>query len=505
MAASLGTDNRGGITFTQLMTARPRPLPISAVVALAVAPAALAVPSSLSDAVPKDAVAAYLADSSRAGKPESNAGSSLGLATFVIDQAHELGLLSGLDLQCRAWFDALASASVVVEHPYALVLLDVRAAGLVDGGHRLAGLHAALIVHTGGANRAIEGRIQHLLNIYTNSLESTLTTQTGEHGAVFTLGDRRLPQWTVLTWGPVGELYVVAIGEGSFRRIEDVLADRSLSLTGDAWFGGAFEAAGGSSAAVAVYARPDRLYLEADDLFAAKIDRVRREMRAHDVDRGLWTLAFTGRSLEARQYLHRNGADQLRSLTGHHLAGVPEHRIIPAECTGYIILDLTPQALCDTVCEAYMAARSPEARRWLRAYWRNVQAKAEVSIAEDIITHLGRGAAIYDYPPHALRLPLAWTIVLPIEGDATELRKSVDRLAGVWAEELAEAGSLRLQRDPDGIWYLFFGINGPAIGLTDRWLVVSFSPEAVRRNTSHLALVEPPTAAGLLPAGDQQP
>jgi hypothetical protein len=420
----------------------------------------------------------------------------LGLATFVIDRAGDFGLLSGLDTECRAWFDALASLSVVLEHPYSLTLLDARAEVLDDGGHRLAELHAALVVHTGGENSDIESRIQHLLNAYTNSAESTLESTMTWRGPMYTLRDRRLPQWVVLRWGPIGDKYVVTIGEGAFTRVEAVQSNQGLSLASDAWLEKAFKAAGGSSAAAVAYATPTRLYAGADAQFAEKIDRVREAILAKDIEKGLWTFAFAGRAVEAKGFLRRDGVDELRPVTTDRIGGVPESQVIPETATGYAVLDIEPQKLCDSVCEAYLAARSPGTRQELRAYWRDLQRKAEVSIAGDIMVHLGRGVAIHNSPRHALRLPLAWTIVMPVVGDVGDLRKNIDRIAGVWRDQLAEVGTVGLRQSPDGIWYLYFGINGPAVGVTDRWLVASFSPDAVRKNLAHLESAGRPIADG---------
>ncbi len=87
---------------------------------------------------------------------------------------------------------------------------------------------------------------------------------------------------------------------------------------------------------------------------------------------------------------------------------------------------------------------------------------------------------MHDYPPHVLRLALARTFLFPISGDATVLRDRLDRLfehlSGI--EDLPPIPQLR--HDPDGVWYLFVGLAGPAFTVTDDWLVVSFSPRAVR-------------------------
>jgi len=109
---------------------------------------------------------------------------------------------------------------------------------------------------------------------------------------------------------------------------------------------------------------------------------------------------------------------------------------------------------------------------------------------------------VHDYPPHALRLPPAWTILAGVDGDSGKLRANLDRLLEVARKELQNGGSMRLRRDDDGVWYLYVGLNGPALAVTDRWLLVSFSPEAVRQNIAFLQLGSSPISARAAPAHD---
>jgi hypothetical protein len=73
-----------------------------------------------------------------------------------------------------------------------------------------------------------------------------------------------------------------------------------------------------------------------------------------------------------------------------------------------------------------------------------------------------------------------------------DLRAAIDKLFTVWQSELREAAApVSLRRDADGIWNLFLGLEGPALGLSDRWLVISFSPAAVRQNLEFLSKSSP--------------
>ena len=523
------------------------------VILLAVAGYACAMPPErqgrplILDAVPSDVAAVYFHAGPDTDAPISEARGVFELAAFLADGAHEIGLLSKVDSTTRLWIDALASMSVVLRYPHVIVLFDISARPRGDGGHRLAGMHAALIVDTSdspcsgrrprqpsrktacwdglrdaGRYRQIEQRIQHLLNIYANRDDTVLTTRTCQGGgadvveAQFTIRDRRLPSWATITWGPIREMYVVAIGDGTFNRIAESMRDPSQSLRVDEWFASAFETAGGpqvcAGGGLGWYIHFDRLRVAAraghkwhrcpngsgvdpdSSGLADKIDRVLASLRLTGAERGLWTVRYgsdsarqgapadRGRAVEVDGVVRRDGKDVQSAVADNRFLTDLGESVIPDDATGYAIIDCNPRTVLQALCEAYLAARSPAGQRASRSFWRSLQERAGVSIERDIVSHLGRYVVIHNHPPHALRLPLMWTILIRIDGSPDALRMQIDRLLEYVRQELVRAGSVQLRRDSDGLWYLQLGINGPALAVTDQWLIISFSPQAVRQN-----------------------
>jgi hypothetical protein len=430
------------------------------------------------------------------------------------------------------WFDALAALPAVGRHPHAVLLFDIAAEARSDGGHELARLHAALVLHTAGDNGEIERRIQHLLNTYTNTRDTVLTEKS-KHGCItFTLQDRRLPPWATITWGRIDDHFVVAVGDGSYDRIAGTIEGRAGSLGGDTWFADVCARTGcvpGSTppsatahpgparhapyhqgdASVAFYVHLEKLKLAADAPLAAKIERVAAALGLAGVERGLWTLGHRGPALELRGVLRRGGRDETYTVAGPELLESFDVPVIPDEAGGYAVLDCHPRRMLHGLSEAYLAAKSPRSRERSRAFWRDLEAAAGVSIERDIFSQLGGPVVIHDYPQHAFHLPLAWTILMPIEGDAAALRGKINRLLNAGRQRLApehpsasddydtsrrEWSMLQLRRDPDGVWFVQFGLVGPALAVTDRWLVISYSPWAVRAN---LALLSPDRSAKL--------
>ncbi len=445
------------------------------------------IPAALLQAVPEDAAAACFYAGPGEAEPSGEQHSTLRFAAFLADRAFELGLLSRVDPSVRAWIDVLVSVAIAWEHPHAVALFDFTATPRTDGGHRLAGLRAAVVIAPGDGRADLQQRIQHLLNTYTNRDETLLVPRSNGAEVVFDLRDKRLPDWATLTWGPVGDLYVIAFGEDTFSRITETVNDVSGSLAAGIWFAPAFLQADGTHASFVGYVHFDALRHGADPLLARKIERVRTALRRGDVERGLWTFRYAGRALEAGGVLRRKGTDERPVIAGRRLLNRVTGSVIPNGARRYAVIDCSPHTLFRAVCEAYLAARSPAAGQKIRAFWRKVEAESGVSFDRDLFSPLGHAVVIHDYPPHPLRIPVARTVLFQIEGDAKALRDRVDHLFDFISREYLNAGWLRLEHDPDGIWYLQFGFLGPALAITDQWVVVSFSPEAVRQNVAILS------------------
>ena len=472
-------------------------------------------PADMLDVVPADGAVVYFHAGPPSDVPPSSTRGTLALAAFLVDRAHEIGILSKVDATARLWIDVLASASVVLDYPHTIVLFDVSARPRGEGGQRLAGLHAALIVHTRGQNAAIEQRVQHMLNMHTNNEDTVLTTQTGQEGGAegtgprFEIRDRRLPEWVSVTWGPIGQTYVVAFGEGSFDRVADAASDRTRSLAADEWFTKAFEATGGDRATLGWYIDFARLRPKDDELLADKMDRVLTSLRLAGTKRGLWTLRFKStpdgrsRAVEVDGIARRNGRDEQRAIAANRFLSQLGEPVIPDGATAYTIIDCNAQTVFDSVCQGYLAARSPAGRQSSRKFWHDLQERAGVSIDRDIVPYLGHYVVIHDYPQQAFRLPLMWTVLIRVDGDPAALRARADKLLAYVQKELVGISPVQLRHDSDGLWYLQFGINGPALAVTDRWLIISFSPQAVRQNIAFLYPPEVSSPAEPKPAPDK--
>src|SRR5262249_30103908 len=151
-----------------------------------------------------------------------------------------------------------------------------------------------------------------------------------------------------------------------------------------------------------------------------------------------------------------------------------------------LLLDIAPHEWMQCIVKSYLVGRRPDARRQTQEEWAQLESEAGISVEKDIFAPMGRGIVVHDSPKDALHLPFAWTRLIRVSGDPAKLRESVDKLFGVWRQRLGESNPLQLRRADDGVWFLYFGLEGPALKVEDQWIVVSFSPEAVRENVKYI-------------------
>jgi len=501
---------------------------------LSTAPIARGEIDALLSAVPSDALFVHLVRGPDLFQGESTAGSSEGanrqlartlLAGLAVDSAQRWGLLSNTSDSLRHWLDGIASAATALQFPHAVVVLDAAARARSDGGHELAGLHAAIILRTNGNNMPLVDRINHLLRSYTNREDTKLTEESDSARSRYRITDRRLPDWFCLEWGAVGDWYVVSVGKGAFLRIRSTIEGSGVSLATDQRCRNAWDRIGASRADLAWYLHVARLADPADAELAGKIRDVFAAFGMGDVRKAVAAVRVCDQVVEIDACLVRPDGEERIRLAGARPPGensrkeVPRHdtilsrrprlapcgrfdpnclrkagrfrpageeadrpSFIPDGALGYSIVQIAPGRLMHALRSAWLASRSEDGRESSLEFWRTVERRSGVSLDADIFARLGRYFVIHDYPPHPLHVPLLWTIAVPIERESEALREKLDRLFTYASGELARDDGWRLHRHDDGIWSLHLGIEGPAVYVGQEWVLISFSPVAVRMN-----------------------
>jgi hypothetical protein len=433
---------------------------------------------SLARLVPADVLAAYMVDTpSPDGAPAKS--NSFEIAAVLIDQAFALGFLNSLDIVVRGWLDTIASISNVIDHPHAVMLFDLQVERADYESHRVSSLRAALVMRARGENKRLEKRIQHLLASYTNQEATTLDSLQVDSQTVHRLQDRRLADWLIICWAQVGDYFVVAIGEESMRQVVATILSKEKTIWQEPSFREGVEALAAQHALITVLLRFNRLE-EKSPTLGAKVRRMQAVLAMDNCKEGVWAAGYSGRSLEIRQWLRHQDKGKLHVIAGAEYLSEGVRSALPEAARTFAAIGVEPSVWYERIRGAFLAARSRKNAAESRAYWSNVERDAGLLFAE-LFSRLSGPILVHDYPEHALRLPPAWTIAVPIKGDAIALRKEIDAILTYWQKAL-EGGSWGLSRSADGLWFMKVGLEGPSITVTDWYLVISFSPHAVRQN-----------------------
>lgn len=448
---------------------------------------ASAIPDRLLRATPQDVIAALYMEPDTASGTEGTPGEML---IGALRRARGMGLFGKLESDTRLIFDLLNCWPVLQRYPRAYMLHDIGLRRLETGGNRLDRLAMSLVLQTGSDTAAVRGLVQQFLNSYTNEESGRLEKITIAGHSFHRLTDSSVPSWVVWEWGQVDDLFIVSIGAGSSERILRALAGDGPTLLSDDWFQTGHRHTQGTAARLELYLNvaslQERIGESAQDRFRAVVDSLDLQFS----EKSIWTIGTEERAYTCYAYHRKDGADLLARISDPRTYR-PEHKqLIPAEAESYAILNTHCAALVRRIRSTYLSAQRLEKRFELIRGWDTLARTQKVNFEGDVLRQLGNHVIIHDHPRHPLGLPLMRTILIEISGDSDRVRRALDRTFSYCASLLTIAAakrkmpavSLALRHAPDGIWYLQYGIYGPAITVADGWLIISYSPEAVRVN-----------------------
>ncbi len=469
---------------------------------------ASAIPDRLLRATPQEIIAALYLEPNRIADAEGTPGEML---IGALSRARGMGLFGELESDTRLIFDLLHCWPVLHRYPRAYLLHDIGLRRLETGGNRLDRLAMSLVLQTGSDTAAVRALVQQLLNSYTNEESGQLEKVTIAGHMFHRLTDSSVPSWVVWEWGQVDDLFIVSVGAGSSERILRALAGDGPTMLSDDWFQAGHRHTKGTAALFELYVNvasfQQRIGESAQDRFRAVVDSL--DLRFSE--KSIWTIGLEDRAYSCYAYHRKDGADLLARLSDPSRYQ-PEHKqLIPAEAKTYTILNTDCAALVRRIRSTYLSAQRLEKRFELIRGWDTLARTQQVNFEADVLRQLGNYVIIHDHPEHPLGLPLMRTILIEISGDAGRVRRALDHTLEYCASHLNSAAAKRkmttispvLRYTPEGIWYIQYGIYGPAITVADGWLVISYSPEAVRVNLSTGTNAPPPMPS--LKSGKPQP
>jgi len=459
-------------------------------------------PRSLTSLVPADCLVMYAAKPYASLVPVTQAATTRASGE---DEAPQLSIASILVFlsasglipdEGQVFADVAAALPLLGEFEHAFVLLDVSSRIVPvttqpgadeEVSLRLKDLQAAVVFRTEGRQRLVLEQINRIVGRYTNEKVGELETIESAGFTHQRLSDDRLPGWAVWEWGRFDDFFIVSFGAGAFERIRRTYTGEEPCLAEDPWYESTHTATEGSRAAAQAYIALSLLEKKLARVAQRRHTQVIRALGAENIDKDLWTIGQEGRAITWYRCYRKNGQDVHRRYSDPGSPSARHERIIPPQAGRYGIIHVPTRWLVDNLPRAWVAARSESHVRAWNKVWANLEKEVGVDIRGGLIEHLRETVVIFDYPPHPLRIPFALTIAIEID-DSKAVQMASDTLLEAWSKYLdqrAEQTGRKLLRakvrhDADGVWFVQAGILGPALKVTDGYIVLSWSPQALR-------------------------
>lgn len=446
-----------------------------------------AIPPKLIQATPRSVVAALYLEG-RSGEQADHTAAELIAA--VLSRGGVMGLFGELNDTERITLDLLTCWPVIRRYPRAYLLHDIKLRRLPTGGNRLDGLALSLVLQTGEHRVEIQRLVQQLLSKYTNDQSGHLEQITIGGRPFHRLTDSSLPSWVVWEWGQYEDTFIVSVGAGSCEKVIRALSESASSIAGEEWFSTAQQRCQANAAGFELFIDAGLLQERLGDSARDRFHAVVESLGLHAARKSLWTVGSSGRAYSCYAY-HQDDTGESFEQLSEPASYRPDHqRLVPEGASGYAIFQTSGAALLRRIRSCYLASQRLEKRVELLAGWERLARERKVNFERDVLGQLGEFVIVHNHPRHPFGLPLMWTVLIEIKGDAKRVERTVSQVLSYCEEKLdaaasrKDAGFIRplLRRTPSGIWYVQYGLSGPAVAVTDGWLVISYSPEALRLN-----------------------
>lgn len=469
---------------------RPRPRPtaftafaLSLLAAGALSQHAPAQPAGPLDLIPADALLCWhgrpFPDTDPAASQPSTLGTLIDLGTRIAGRP--------LDGMTRLTVRLVETVGLMIRYPHALAILDARAKphDRSEAGRKVDQLRVALVVKSDGASEPFRRVIQKIVNEQTDAAAAVLERRTIGRFSYQELRDSRLPEWSVVAWGDIGDYFVLTLGRDVWPQVARVAVGEQPALGTDPWVRNA-RARYGETALLEIMVAIARIRERLDEFVDGRASDFFRAWHADDIDRAYWALGFEGRGLFCIANFEKNGRGLERVFADPKLTD--DLKPLIPETARYAVYRIPMADMVGRFFSGLLATRSAPDRARLEQTWARVQSEQGIDAQRDVLANLGERWICLNHPPHPLRIPLAMTTLTEIRSNPQRVRAAVDALCSalqqVWDADTQpdqQAAATRLVHESDGLWTLQFGfIAGPAWVVTDRYLVTSWSPAALR-------------------------
>ncbi len=394
-----------------------------------------------------------------------------------------------LDARARMWARGIDAFGLAIRFPHVFVLVDASAKAAPDNPEIKRGdrIRFAMIVRTGDQDAAFARVIQATINEQTDQAKARLEKKQAGRWSYMELQEQRLPEWCTIAWGRLDDYFVLTVGPEVWPTIAAVALGQEESLSRTPWLVES-RAKRGRDALIEIIVRSEAIRDRLDPFVDNRASAFFDAWHSDKIERAHWALGFEGRALYCVGHFVEAGHTRTRLFADPDIR-TPELLATIPDTARYAIYEISPARTIPSFFNGLLATRSEVERRNILRLWERIQAENAFDAQRDILSHLGDHIVMHNDPPHPLHLPLAMTTLTEIREQPQQVRDALDRLCEAWRaaqlkhqEETGGPVNAIVNRDNDGIWFLEFApmVAGPAWTVTDRFLITSWSPAALR-------------------------
>lgn len=374
----------------------------------------------------------------------------------------------------------------MINYEYAIVLLDCAAKPVANRpyAYRINELQLAGVVRCGEHSERFLEMISKTVNAVTTEEQAVLETRERHGWRYQVLLDKRLDAEDVFSWGKIGDHFVLAFGEGTFEKIADAAAGESMSAARDEWTQQARRGRANDTY-VEFLVNSDQIRNGLDPYVGGAASEFFSAWDADRLSRSHWAFGMIGPGMFCSAHF-RIGDSTVERVYAEPL---PESSSLLATIppnVNYAVWDLPLERFLNRFFASLVATRDEETRRRIESEWARIQREFKFDAQADVLANLGDTIIQHKYPMHPLRIPVCVTTLIEIRHNPAQVARAVEIMCNAWQNGINEninKGIVMpavLTRDADGIWFLNFGLAGPAWIVTDRFIVASWSPMALR-------------------------
>jgi len=402
-----------------------------------------------------------------------------------------------LDAGTRLLLRAVELCAVTIRYPHAFALIDVSAKPLDSDPavKRVDQLRCVLVARPTRSGETLPTSrpadaflriIQKAVNDATDSAAATLVTRRVGSWAYQELRDRRLPEWSVIAWGYLDDCFVLTLGEDVWPLVARVATRDAPALGDDAWYTDVRRVRQDLTL-IEIFVAVQRAAQKLDPLLDNRVSAFFHAWDGGPLERMHWSFGLDGRALFCLAHFRIGDETYARLYADPHAGEARLLAMVPPGAR-YAIYQVPIARFLRQLSTSLLAIQGPNLRARIESIWRQVMTDNDLDAERDLLDHLGEHAVLHNYPQHPLRLPLAVTAMLEIRHQPERVARTIDSLCRGFQMALDDAAAegrgpppIALQREDDGVWYLRYGpLAGPAWVVTDRFIVLSWSPQALR-------------------------